>query len=158
MQKEFLMKFDECVKSMYAQHTTFHDGDAGIDLFMKEDLEICGGETKLVDLGVSCQLRAKKKWYMFWKKPQYFSYLMLPRSSIYKTPLMMKNSVGLIDQCYTGTLKIPLFNTSDIPYTLKKGERYVQLVAPDLGPVSLKIVDNLRDTSRGAGGFGSTGK
>lgn len=158
MQKEFLLKLDDCVKSMYAQHSTFHEGDAGVDLFIKEDVEILGGETKLVDLGVSSQLREKKPWYLFWRKPKYFSYLLVPRSSIYKTTLMMKNSVGLIDQSYTGNLKVPLFNTSEIPCTLKGGERYVQLVAPDLDSVSLRFVDSLRNTSRGQAGFGSTGK
>lgn len=158
MRKELIIKFDDSVKDLYANHSTFHEGDAGVDLFIKEDVEIRGGETKLVDLGVSCQLRNKKPWYLFWRKTHYFSFLLVPRSSIYKTTLMMKNSVGLIDQCYTGTLKVPLVNISEIPCTLKRGERYVQLVAPDLSAVSLKVVDSLRDTSRGAGGFGSTGK
>ena len=84
--------------------------------------------------------------------------MMFPRSSISKTPLRVANSIGLCDSAYTGELKVPLYNTSDKEFRINKGDRYVQLVAPNLEEVSFKIVDSHRDTSRGSGGFGSTGK
>lgn len=81
----------------------------------------------------------------------------MPRSSIYKTPLLMKNSVGLIDGGYKGNIKAPLYNTSTEPYELKRGTRIVQLVNSDLSPITMKIVKEHRETSRGSLGFGSTG-
>lgn len=143
------------VKQMYTNHSVFHKGDSGLDLFIVQDVIIQPGETKFVELGVHCQLQSSV-WYCPWKK-NYCSYLMFPRSSISKTPLRLANSVGVCDAGYTGELKAPLFNTSDKPFTLKKGERYVQLVAPNLQEINFEVVDSLRNTTRGSGGFGSTG-
>lgn len=70
----------------------------------------------------------------------------------------MVNSIGLIDKGYTGNIKAPFFNTSStLTFNLKKGERYVQLVNGDLSDVHFRIVTDHRETSRGSGGFGSTG-
>lgn len=143
------------VKDMYSNHSTYHKGDSGLDLFMIDDITIEPGKMKLVGLGIQCQLQSKS-WYCLWKK-NYHSYMMFPRSSICKTPLRLANSIGLIDGGYLGELKAALYNTSNEPFTIKKGERYVQLVVPDLTEVSFEIVSELRDTSRGKGGFGSTG-
>lgn len=148
-------------KSLYQNHTTFHDGDAGLDLFITEDVAIPPHSTVLVDLGVQCQSRSFDWCIWHWLKGafyRYHSYWLVPRSSIYKTPLIMQNSIGLIDRGYTGTLKVPLYNTSEQFVKLQRGERYVQLVNGDLSSVHFTLVDSLRDTSRGAGGFGSTGR
>lgn len=141
------------VKEMYSNHGTYHKGDSGLDLFIINDTVIEGGETKLIGLGIKCQLESRN-WY---GKKSYYSYLMFPRSSISKSPLRLANSVGLIDQEYKGELITALHNTSKTPFTLKKGERYVQLARSDLGEINFKVVDNLRDTTRNTG-FGSTGK
>jgi dUTP pyrophosphatase len=69
---------------------------------------------------------------------------------------MMKNSIGLIDKGYTGSLKVPLMNFSNKDFTIKRGDRYVQLVNSNLSGVNFKLVATLRETSRGEGGFGST--
>jgi dUTP pyrophosphatase len=154
--KFFIKAINDEVKDMYNKHGTFHDKDSGLDLFTIKDITIKEGETKLVDLGVQCQLQDIKKTF-FTRKVTYHSYLMFPRSSISKTPLRLANSVGLIDSGYTGTLKMAIHNTGDTPFTLKKGERYVQLARADLGPISFKLVEDLgRTTTRGGGGFGST--
>lgn len=155
------MKFLICcktdaIKQMYNNHSTFHEGDSGLDVFITEDTVIYPGETKLVPLGIRCQL-VSNPWYCPWKK-NYHSYLMFPRSSIYKTSLRLANSVGLCDAGYVGELKAPLHNTGLMEVRLKKGERYVQLVAPNLKEVQFEIVNTLRKTSRGEGGFGSTTK
>lgn len=139
---------------MYADHKIHHVGDSGLDLFITSDVCIEAGETKLVDLGIKCQL-VSLKWYSPWKK-QYHSYLLVPRSSISKTPLRLANSIGLIDAGYTGELKAALCNTGTVSFTLHKGDRYVQLVRPDLGQVELEVVNKIRSTSRSDGGFGST--
>ena len=123
------------IKGMYKNHKTFHEGDSGLDLFIIQDVTIEGGETKLVGLGIQCQLESTK-WYCPWVK-KYHSYLMFPRSSISKTPLRLANSVGLCDAGYTGELKAALHNTGKTPFHLKKA-------------------DTLRNTSRSDGGFGST--
>lgn len=159
--KQFLIKVVEQANiSLYQNHSTFHDGDSGLDLFTIEDVTIQPGETKLVDLGIQCQSRSFS-WCMFkWLKGEFYdyhSYWLMPRSSISKTPLLMRNSMGLIDKGYLGNIKAPFYNTSSEPFTLQKGQRYVQLVNSDLSNISFKLVDSHRSTSRGAGGFGSTG-
>jgi dUTP pyrophosphatase len=167
IKKTFLIKFadgegaDLEFTNFYKNHGAFHKDDAGLDLYIKDNVTIAPGHTVLVDLGVQCQCDSFNP--RFWQWPwrgvrRYHSYYLIPRSSISKTPLIMRNSIGLIDASYTGNIKAPLYNTSNEPFTLKKGQRYVQLVNSDLSGVSLKLVNNLRDTRRGAGGFGSTGR
>jgi len=146
-------------REVYSNHSTFHEGDAGLDLFILEDQTIEPGQTALVDLGIQCQSVSFSWCVRNWIKGQfktYHSYFLMPRSSIYKTPLLMKNSIGLVDSSYVGNIKAPLYNTSSEPFTLKKGERYVQLVNCDLSKIQFKLVDSLRNTTRGSGGFGST--
>lgn len=81
-----------------------------------------------------------------------------PRSSIYKSGLMMANSVGVIDKSYRGELKAPVWSMtghSDVT----QGDRLFQIVAPDMGWIrNIRVVESLPDTVRGAGGFGSTGR
>jgi dUTP pyrophosphatase len=146
-------KNDE-VKEMYANHGTYHKGDSGLDLYIIDNVIIDGGETKLVGLGVKCQLESHN-WF---GKKCYNSYLMFPRSSISKSPLRLANSVGLCDAGYTGELMAALHNTSKTPFSLKKGDRYVQLARADLGEINFNIVNELRSTTRSNFGFGSTGK
>ena len=131
---------------MYASHGHFHDGDAGLDLYILEDIKIPAGETKLIKLGISCEPIDGKAYYLF------------PRSSISKTPLRMSNSIGLIDGGYRGEIMASCDNIKDFDFEVKKGQRLFQLVAVDSSPISYKIVEDLSETTRGKGGFGSTGK
>ena len=160
---KFLIKpLNEQVRQMYQYHSTYHEGDSGLDLFIIEDQVIPAGKTVIVDLGICCQLKREADYshvLMKYLDVKYFSYNMYPRSSIAKTPLRLANGVGLCDAAYTGPLKAALHNTDiNNDFTIKKGERYVQLAYPNLDEVSFMLVDELRDTTRGAGGFGSTGK
>lgn len=150
---KFLIKpIDDNVKGMYTNHSTYHEGDSGLDLFIVADETIPAGETRLVDLGINCQLKG-----MVNGKEKYYSYNMYSRSSISKTPLRLANGVGLCDAGYLGPLKAALHNTGKTDYTVKKGERYVQLARPDLEEVSFELVQDFnRNTTRGSGGFGST--
>ena len=135
-------------RDLYKDHSTYHQGDSGLDLFIVKDEIILAGETKLVDLGISCQLKDCIKYY---------SYNMYSRSSISKTPLRLANGVGLCDSGYLGPLKAALHNTGITDFTVKKGERYVQLARPDLEEVSFELVEDFnRTTTRDQGGFGST--
>ena len=142
------------IKEMYESHKMYHKGDSGLDLFITEDIIIKANETTLVDLGIKCQLPSTNRFSL---NTHYYSYLMFPRSSVSKTPLRLANSIGLIDSEYKGNLKAAFHNTSNEDFKLKKGERFVQLVRPDLGPIRFEVVDSLRTTNRNSG-FGSTGR
>ena len=159
---QFLIKpLNDDVKELYKNHSTYHAGDSGLDLFIIQDEVIPAGQTKIVDLGICCQLRKQAFSCIFNKvmSEKYYSYNMYPRSSISKTPLRLANGVGLCDAAYTGPLKAALHNTDlNNDFTIKKGERYVQLAYPTLDQVTFVLVNELRDTTRGDGGFGSTGK
>ena len=137
---------NEIAEAFYKKHGHFHDGDAGLDLYVIESLEFKAGDTKLIKLGISCEPECGKAYYLF------------PRSSISKTPLRMSNSIGLIDGGYRGEIMAMCDNIKDYTYSVEKGDRLFQLVAADSSPIYYKLVDNLSQTSRGEGGFGSTGK
>lgn len=83
---------------------------------------------------------------------------LVPRSSIYKSGLMMANSVGVIDKTYRGELKAPVWSMTG-QSNVAQGDRLFQIVAPDMGWIRhVWLVDSLPETARGAGGFGSTGR
>ena len=89
------------------------------------------------------------------KKDSHF--LLLPRSSIYKSGLIMANSCGVIDKSYRGELKAPVWSMTGNS-TVKQGDRLFQIVAPDMGWIRhIRIVDSMPSTERGSGGFGSSG-
>ena len=133
-------------RSLYENHGHFHKGDAGLDLYVIEDLKFKPMETKLIKLGISCQPADNKAYYL------------MPRSSISKTPLRMANSIGLIDGGYRGEIMACCDNVKDYSYTVLKGQRLFQLVAFDSSPIEYTLKDDLTISSRGQGGFGSTGK
>lgn len=138
------------VLSMYKEHTTYHPGDSGLDLFFPEDINLNPHETKIINLQIKCEAWKNSK------NSESYSYYLYPRSSISKTPLRMSNSVGIIDAGYRGNLMVAVDNTSDIVYMIKKGQRLFQVCSPNLSPVTFSLVDALSETSRGEGGFGST--
>jgi dUTP pyrophosphatase len=130
-----------------------HKGDGGIDIFFPNDVVIPANSRILVPLGICCQLTSKSIF-----SDNFCSYYLFPRSSICKTPLLLCNSIGLIDSGYTGELKAPFYNTSSTDYLIKKGTSLLQVVNPTLKESKLKIVRMLKDpqSTRGEGGFGST--
>ena len=150
-------------------HTHISCGtDSGIDMFCADGGDILPGDTSLVGLGVKCRMVDTSNPGVT------VGYYMYPRSSIYKTPLRLVNSVGIIDKDYRGELKAPLQNNPNVStylvdftagvdvvekytYTIESYSRLVQICAPDLSPLSVAFVDELDNTSRGSGGFGSTG-
>jgi|TARA_B100000029_G_scaffold177448_1_gene174792 dUTP pyrophosphatase len=138
--------FNDSVKSLYENHGHFHDGDAGIDLFVTKDQTIEASETTRIHLGIACETVENKP------------YLLMPRSSIAKTPLRQCNSIGLIDGGYRGEIMAAVDNIKTEAYTVEKGQRLFQLVAMDGSPIHFELVDELTETTRGEGGFGSTGK
>ena len=75
-----------------------------------------------------------------------------------KHGITLSNSVGVIDSDYRGEIKVGLCNLSDTPYTIQPNERIAQLVITPVLPLPVQQVDELDETARGEGGFGSTGK
>ena len=137
-------------KVLYTEHTTFHEGDSGLDVYFPNDVNITGLSTTMVDLEIACEATDDEG-------EKSLSYWLVPRSSISRTPLRMANSVGIIDAGYRRTLKVAIDNTSTEVYEIKRGERLFQICAPDLMSIRMSVVEELTETSRGEGGFGSTG-
>ena len=81
--------------------------------------------------------------------------LIFPRSSVYKTGMILTNCVGVIDSDYRGEIKA-VFRIGDNPYGI--GERIMQMIIMPVPEVEYIEVDNLSETDRGTGGYGSTGK
>ena len=149
---------NQSTKAHYIHHTHFHDGDAGFDIYCPEDIVVKAKQIgQKVDLKISCQaLRSKESDRN--DPNQSMSYYMYPRSSIGNTPLRLANSVGIIDRGYRGHLIGCFDNVSDEQFVIKKGTRLLQICRPDLETgISIELVDELTETSRGTGGYGSTG-
>ena len=141
---------DENIKQMYLNHSSYHDGDAGLDLFCPEDIIIPAKSLGKVNFGISCEAVSNDKM-------DGLSFYLYPRSSIIKTPLRLANSVGIIDKGYRGNLKGCFDNIGEEDYLIEKGTRLVQICAPNLETISFELTDSLSETSRGSGGYGSTG-
>ena len=85
-------------------------------------------------------------------------YTLEPRSSIFKTSFVMANSRGIIDKSYRGELKAPIVSVGSNLLSVDAGTRLFQILAPNLGYINQVVyVESLDETSRGSGGFGSTG-
>ena len=120
-----------------------HPTDAGADLFSNEDLEIYPNEQKLVDTGIAVKI------------PHGFGGFVYNRSSQGKKGITIPHSVGVIDSGYRDTIKVLLKNIGDDPYKIATGDRIAQLVIQKVELVGFKDIWN--DSTRGTGGFGSTG-
>jgi dUTP pyrophosphatase len=141
--------------SSFYKNQERNNENAGFDLFVPVETSFAPDEKKLVSMRVKAKL-VKHNYDIL---PTGVHYWMPPRSSISKTGLMLCNSIGVIDASYRGELMAFLWNTTDTPVTVKKGDRLVQIVAPDMGWIKeVKVVDALDATERGEGGFGSTGR
>ena len=144
--KLYIKPHNDTAREFYQKHGHFHDGDAGLDLYVLEDIHFEPGETQAIKLGISCEPENGIAYYLF------------PRSSISKTPLRMSNSIGLIDGGYRGEIMASCDNIKDFEFIAKKGDRLFQLVASDSSSISYVLAADLSSTTRGSGGFGSTGK
>lgn len=122
---------------------------AGADLYALvngETLAIAAGETVLVSTGLSVEI------------PEGYVGLIYARSGLAtKKGLAPANKVGVIDSDYRGEVKVALFNQSGKEQSIAAGERVAQLVIAPYLAVEYQEAEELSDTARGAGGFGSTG-
>ncbi len=121
---------------------------AGADLYAlcDEDVKIAPGETVLLHTGIALEI------------PCGYAGLIYARSGLAtKKGLAPANKVGVIDADYRGEIRVSLHNHSGIPQTVSCGERVAQLVITPFLKVDFEEADELSDTVRGSGGFGSTG-
>jgi len=135
--------------------------DSGFDIFSAEETIISPGSVAFVSQKIKCKMVKRRAPFAVYARDEEIptGFYLYPRSSISKTPLMMANSVGIIDSGYRGDIIAALRNMSaDTPYTIAKHQRLVQICTPDLSPFEIVFVSELDDTDRGSGGFGSTGK
>lgn len=124
-------------------------GSAGLDLraCLDEEVVLQPGETFLVPTGLAIYLA----------NPAYAAVL-LPRSGLgHKHGIVLGNLVGLIDSDYQGELKVSLWNRSSEPFAVKPFERIAQMVVVPIVQAHFKRVEEFVGSSRGEGGFGSTG-
>nr|WP_101121086.1 dUTP diphosphatase [Neisseria meningitidis] len=124
-------------------------GSAGLDLraCLDEEVVLQPGETFLVPTGLAIYLA----------NPAYAAVL-LPRSGLgHKHGIVLGNLVGLIDSDYQGELKVSLWNRSSEPFAVKPFERIAQMVIVPIVQARFKSVEEFVGSSRGEGGFGSTG-
>ena len=126
-----------------------------MDIYCPEEVTINPGETKWVDMGINCEMVTGHSED---QQNTNLPFFMFPRSSISKTPLRLANSTGIFDAGYRGRVIAALDNIKDYPYTIKKGDRLVQICLPNLEQFNVRIVDKLSSSERGESGFGSTGK
>jgi dUTP pyrophosphatase len=138
---------DERIRSMLPSHAT--KGAAGVDLRACIDsaLTLAPGDSQLVSSGMAIHLA----------DPSYAA-LVLPRSGLgAKNGIVLGNLVGLIDSDYQGPLMVSLWNRGKAAFTVQPLDRIAQLVVVPVVQVQLQIVEEFAASSRGAGGFGSTG-
>lgn len=122
------------------------DGAAGMDVVAAEDVTLPPGERHAVATGLAMAV------------PDGFELQVRPRSGLaLKHGISLPNTPGTIDSDYRGELKVILINLGDQPFEVRRGDRIAQLVLAPVVRASWLEVDELDDTARGEGGFGSTG-
>lgn len=126
------------------------DGSAGLDLrvCINEPIQIAPQETVLLPTGISIYIGDPK-----------LAAVILPRSGLgHKNGIVLGNLVGLIDSDYQGELKISCWNRSSEHFTINPGERIAQLVFVPVVQAAFELVNEFTESSRGEGGFGSSGR
>lgn len=123
-----------------------HRGDAGLDLFAAEAAVLRPGESGIVKTGISIEL------------PPGTEAQVRPRSGLaLKHQVTVLNTPGTIDEGYRGEVGVILINHGTRDFTVDKGMKIAQMVVKPVLEVEVREVAGLSETSRGAGGFGSTG-
>jgi len=125
-------------------------GSAGLDLraCLDQPLTLEPGQTELIPTGIAIHLADSG-----------LAAVILPRSGLgHKHGIVLGNLVGLIDSDYQGQIFVSTWNRGNAAFVIKPMERLAQLVVVPVVQVELNVVDDFESSSRGAGGFGSTGK
>jgi dUTP pyrophosphatase len=149
--------------NIYSNHIQKHNQgllndpypNSGFDLFVPDPVQFL---LPFQNVFIDHHVKAEMLYYNNGTLEQ-AAYCLYPRSSISKTPLMLSNHVGIIDQGYRGNL-IGAFRSVEANYSLDSQVRLLQVCHPTLCPILVVLVsdDELTSTERNAGGFGSTGR
>ena len=122
-------------------------GAAGLDVVAAEDFTLAPGHRHAVATGFAIAI------------PEGYEVQVRPRSGLaLKHGITCLNTPGTIDHDYRGEVKVILANLGGEPFEVRRGERIAQLVPARVQKAGFVVVDNLSATTRGAGGFGSTGQ
>lgn len=124
--------------------TRAHDTDAGLDLYAEQDARIPARSSAIFDTGVHIELPPNTVGMLKSKSGLNVKYGL--------------TSEGVIDVAYTGGIIVKLYNHSNKPYTVRRGDKISQLVILPIIIPDLEVVSELEETERGNGGFGSTGR
>lgn len=124
-----------------------HEGDAGLDLRAKEAATLTPGAIVFVGTGICAEI-----------PKGYVGKLYLRSGWATKHHVTLANGTGIIDSNYRGEIKIPLSSRDNRIERVEKGERIAQLVISQVPTFNVVVVDELSETERGAGGFGSSGR
>lgn len=162
MSAKYILKIqtdNEFLRNKYRERVNVY-GDAGVDLYCPKDMRIVNSDQSVkIDFEIRCQM------VDVFSDVIDFSYMLVPRSSIVKTPLRLANSIGIIDSGYRGNIMACVDNIDTLVedeeleyYQIKQGDRLFQIVHPSLEGIKVELVDELPSSNRGTGGFGSTGK
>lgn len=130
------------------QHATA--GSAGMDLraCVVAPLVLAPGAAELIPTGVSIYIADPG-----------LAAVLLPRSGLgHKNGIVLGNLIGLIDSDYQGPLMVSVWNRGAAPFTINPGDRIAQMVFVPVVQVQFEVVEDFSATSRGAGGFGSSGR
>lgn len=124
-------------------------GSAGMDLraCIEEDILIKPLERKLIPTGIAIKLPSE----------EYGAFIFARSGLAVKKGITLSNCVGVVDSDYTGEIKVGLINLSNEEYLLRNGERIAQMVILPCSHARFVVADELENTERGSGGFGSTG-
>lgn len=139
----------------------YYELDSGFDLFIPKcpdtedgNWEVQANSTIFIPLGIKLV-----KYAEGWGGESIsYPYFIFPRSSIWKKPLRLANSTGIIDAGYRGEIGVALDNISDEPFVIEYSTRLVQACNTNLSQFQVEFADSLDETARGEGGFGSTGE
>ena len=141
-----LMPMDHAVGLTLPTYATEHSAGMDLSAALEEAIELAPGERALVPTGLAIAL------------PEGYEAQVRPRSGLaLKHGVTVLNSPGTVDADYRGEIKVILANLGNAPFTIERGMRIAQMVVARHEAVEWEVVDNLDETARGTGGFGSTG-
>jgi len=145
MSESYTLKVKKLTEEAILPHYA-HPGDAGLDLFSCDHAEIGPGESRMIATGISIEL------------PPGTEAQVRPRSGLaLKHQITLLNTPGTIDEGYRGQVGVIMINHGNNTFTVEKGMKIAQMLVKPVFQVEVQQVEELSDTQRGEGGFGSTG-
>jgi dUTP pyrophosphatase len=150
MQSIQLKILDRRIGTTYPMPDYATDGSAGIDLraCLDETLRLEPGQTELLPTGIAIHIADPS-----------LAAVLLPRSGLgHKHGIVLGNLVGLIDSDYQGQPYVSCWNRGGSAFSIEPGERIAQMVFVPVVRAGFEVVDEFVDSTRGAGGFGHTGR